>query len=97
MSEPKDVVLKKVDGCFDTEGVKRQYMPYIIEWTCPDCGERNTWDLRDQYLSYPPFNKPYDLEFYCCGGQDTDDGWEECGYIGQKKAIVRLTLEFVDQ
>lgn len=95
MSDPKDVVLTDAEGGFDSEGSKRTYMPYILEWTCPDCGYKNVWDLRSDYLSYPVFGKVEDLTLYCNGGEDTADGWEECGYEGKVKAIARLTLELV--
>jgi C4-type Zn-finger protein len=47
------------------EGKKRQHAPYIIEWTCPDCGDECTLDLTDNYISYPTFGD-WEEDYLCC-------------------------------
>lgn len=48
------------------EGKKRQYMPYELEWECPECREKNVHKFyKYDYLSYPTFGKPYEVELLC--------------------------------
>jgi rubrerythrin len=48
------------------EGEKRQRVPYIIEWTCPKCGENHVRDFAgDHYLSNPIWGEPSTEHLYC--------------------------------
>jgi len=47
------------------EGKKRQYLPYTVEWTCPQCGSDKVTDLTETYLSYPVWGEQYDIPLFC--------------------------------
>jgi len=58
-------------GCSE----KRFYLPCKITDSCPECGRVVTLDLEDTHpLSYPTFNAPQDVVFYCI---DWDEDGEE--------------------
>lgn len=85
---PRKVELERAwfrDGNYRA-GDKRQYMPYLLRWTCPQ-GHDNVWDMRDEYLSYPEVGKVED-HFVCCNE-------EGCGYEGTVKLKFDLSLEVV--
>lgn len=44
---------------------KRFYMPIAIKAKCPKCKSDMIRDFKDQYLSYPIFNKDIEEYFYC--------------------------------
>lgn len=45
---------------------KRFYLPGIkVSDQCPKCGETNCWNGNDEYISYPPFGTPFELDFCC--------------------------------
>lgn len=46
-------------GKYGGEGQKRHYLPgWKLTWTCPACGNKNTRDLGDDYLSHPNIDAP---------------------------------------
>lgn len=50
--------------------VKRFYLPgYELTDECPKCKATTTYDLEDNYLSYPTANKPTRFNF-CCSNCD---------------------------
>lgn len=72
------------------EGVemdKRTHLPIKVHDDCPQCGQKNTIDLTDQYLSYPIPGKPYDLGFYC----------DNCEHEWQIKVRLKVALELVEE
>lgn len=49
----------------DLEGAKRQRIPAVITWLCPECGEERETDLSEKYLSYPKWGEPMKLRVFC--------------------------------
>lgn len=52
-------------------GVKRFYLPLVIETNCPHCNEVNRSDFEDNYLSYPTTNKKEPI-YVCCVSCDKE-------------------------
>jgi C4-type Zn-finger protein len=46
------------------EGAKRQYMPFTIKWTCPNCG-RACETGEDWYLAYPKLGGVNRVNLWC--------------------------------
>jgi len=46
-------------------GRKRQYLPYVLEWECPECGEQRETDLSEKYLSYPTWGEFLKIPLFC--------------------------------
>lgn len=70
----------------ESEGDKRQYAPYILDWTCGDCRTVRHLDFRQSYLSYPKFDAVNAIHLYC----------ETCGSESTVQAKVSLVLELVE-
>lgn len=66
--------------------VKRLYLPILVRSQCPKCEGWVIRDLTDNYLSYPPVGKPFDLGFY----HDCPDGsaHEWSAYV-----VLKVTLD----
>jgi hypothetical protein len=47
------------------EGEKRQRLPCVLEWECPECGEEKETDFTDRYLSYPTWGEPMEIGIFC--------------------------------
>lgn len=47
------------------EGKKRQYLPYILKWECPECGQQMETNLTEKYLSYPVWGESLDVPLFC--------------------------------
>ena len=76
---PIDVKLEAVEGS------------YSVSWVCPDCGEKNGRDLRE--VLSPTLGAPtIELDVYCVGGEDGEDGWEECGYYDSVKLLIEIKV-----
>lgn len=72
------------------QGKKRQYMPYKLEWECPECGEENIHNFSEYlYLSYPKFGEPYEVGLYC----DNDECGEDMEPIKTIEVIPDLKME----
>lgn len=68
--------------------IKRLYLPeFTLESACTECGRMIVKDFEDEYLSYPPMNKPFDMIFWCGG-----DG---CGHEHIRKVRLGVSLTFV--
>ncbi len=52
--------------------IKRFYIDLVITKDCPNCGKKVTYDLSDNYISYPAEDDI--LTFYCWDGCDHE--WE---------------------
>jgi hypothetical protein len=59
-----DVAVTNRAEPFEVE-VKRFYVPAVVACDCPNCGERVTHDMENDYLSYPVANEPFDHGMYC--------------------------------
>ena len=70
---------------FETD-VKRFRWGGKLTRACPKCGTRRTLDgMRDDYLSYPTANEPFDLGFYC----------HECDHEWSVRVVLHVHLEAV--
>lgn len=70
---------------FDVE-VKRFYVPGLkFMDDCPKCNKGVVMDLARDYLSYPSFNEPNAIRFYC---QDCDAEWS-------RDILLELTVRAV--
>ena len=49
----------------EMEGEKRQYLPYVLEWECPECGEQRETDLSEGYLSYAVWGEFLEIPLFC--------------------------------
>lgn len=86
--------LERVEGEETIVGDKRQYLPYYLDWKCPDCGTTNTCDLRGggrhgTYLSYPKWGEETTIPLLC----------NECDHIEpvvELSVIPNITLEMAD-
>lgn len=76
--------LERIKECY-IEGAKRQYMPYNIVWTCPNCDIDFVDDLTDQYLSYPQFGIS-EFHHLCC---------RECTYECEIEVLPEISLKLV--
>jgi hypothetical protein len=47
------------------EGKKRQRLPYVIEWECPECRQRKETDLQDTHLLNPVWGEGYEVPLFC--------------------------------
>lgn len=47
------------------EGEKRQYVPVVVNWVCPQCKQPRKMDLTKRYLMYPVFGEPFEQTLYC--------------------------------
>jgi hypothetical protein len=65
-------------------GEKRCHLPIVATETC-SCGHVMRQDLEDDYLSYPDFNEPMPLTFYC----------GDCGVETRRQVIIRVRMEEV--
>lgn len=65
-------VNKTSENAFEIN-VKRFYLPFEINWTCPNCKEKGKQDLNHDYLSYPIAGKPFTHTLYCydCDHEET--------------------------
>ena len=59
------IKIVKNEGVHFNIDVKRFYMPYSINWECPNCKECYSEDLNEQYLSHPTTGTPIDFDVYC--------------------------------
>jgi hypothetical protein len=57
---------------------KRCYLPFLLETTCPTCGEAVSSNLTEDYLNYPTLNEFNKIPFYC---EKDDKSWEELIFI----------------
>lgn len=57
--------LRKVERDISLQGSKRQYLPYLLEWECPECGGKNTTDFRQNYISYPVWGEETTVPLFC--------------------------------
>jgi len=96
---PPIVLVTDTDGY--VEGDKRQYIPAIIEWKCPQCGEQHVRNYyNDYYLSYPKIagatqDKPLEIEetFYC----DTcEEAGRDCEFDVKMQVRLQLSMEVVN-
>lgn len=58
------IKIKKIKNS-SIEGDKRQYIPYILYWTCKDCQKEHKKDFTKDYFSYPPFSEWFEYTLYC--------------------------------
>ncbi len=68
--------------------MKRCYLPFEVTATCPECKARITRYLSDDYVGYPPVNKPFDLDMYHDEVIDDEDVHHEWSV----QVILRMTL-----
>ena len=54
----------KIEGSQEIE-IKQFYLPVVIKDECPKCGNEVSYDLEDQYLSYPILNKAENIDLEC--------------------------------
>jgi hypothetical protein len=47
------------------EGKKRQRLPYVIEWKCPECRQQKETDLQDTHLLNPVWGEEYEVPLFC--------------------------------
>jgi hypothetical protein len=76
--------------------IKRFYFPAILTSNCPECGEEVVKDGRNQYISWPSFNKPQEVHFYHEAEVDLGNG--EKDYIDHEWSetiLIKLILEAV--
>ena len=59
-------ITRKSGRCASID-VKRFYTPFVIEASCPQCGERVKRDCDDHYFSYPPLGVPFNEGMWCSG------------------------------
>lgn len=69
---------------------KRFYVPGVTLWSpCPVCGSESALDLDGDYLSHPDVGEPYDVNFWCEGG-DSEEAHEPEEWTDQ--VVVGITL-----
>lgn len=67
-------------------GVKRLYVPFIVEWDCPECKEKNTTNYGDGWqpiCTEEPIEKWSSEYLYC----------NNCDYEKHFKYKVSLSME----
>ena len=47
------------------EGKKRQRLPYVLKWDCPECGKQRETDLTEKYLSCPVWGNDALVPLFC--------------------------------
>ena len=72
-------------GLTTDKGKKRQYAPFTLTADC-DCGEKCEYDFSMDYLSYPTFGEPCQVEVYC----------PECEVVFLPTVVLDLTMELVE-
>ncbi len=80
--------IEKHDGSGSLD-IKRCYLPFVLFDTCPTCGLEVAKDLGSDYLSYPVFGKPEEVDFYHY------DEEAEVEHEWTRKVIIGLTMEEV--
>lgn len=63
---------------YETQGDKRQYLPFVLTDTCDACGEDVVLDLRQEYLPYPRIGSLESIVFACPCGRE----WRRLVRIG---------------
>lgn len=53
--------------------VKRFYLPFEINWECPNCKTSFSEDLNHHYLSYPDAGIPFVYDLYCTECEHEDE------------------------
>ena len=66
--------------------IKRFYLPLVIKDKCPNCDGDITYDLGEQYLSYPILNEPETIGI-CC---------EACDLEFEKTVTLSLSIDIGD-
>ena len=74
--------IENLPGAFASD-TKRFYMPAKLEMPCPKCHTVLKQDLREDYFSYPNFNKPFDHNLYCA----------TCDDEREVMLVVKISLE----
>lgn len=72
-------------GLTTDAGKKRQYAPYTLSAEC-DCGEECEYDFSMDYLSYPTFGAPYEVELWC----------PVCDAVYMATVVLNLRMELVE-
>jgi len=66
------------------EGDKRQHIPYVLEWVCPECAVIHKIDFTRDHLSYPEFGgEPAEAYLYCGEG--------DCDYESTVNISLKIT------
>jgi rubredoxin len=60
-----NVPSKNIDDSIKFSCSKKQYMPIILEWHCPNCGALRLKDYTKTYLDYPILGFIYVDDLYC--------------------------------
>lgn len=70
---------------------KRFYVPGVtLKANCPKCGAECERDLGGNYLSYPEYNSPIEIDLFCNEECDPDGG----GFVAGK-IMLKLSVEIV--
>jgi hypothetical protein len=69
----------------DSQLEKRQYLPFVVTATCPQCKHPVVRDLRADYMSYPLVGYAEPLHF----GHAIDGEWHEWSVT----VVIGFTLE----
>lgn len=77
--------IEKNEGSVELK-IKRCYLPFKISDTCPHCGNEDSVDLEENYLSNPTLGEPIGF-FFCCS---------ECEYEWIKNIVVDITIKEAD-
>jgi len=89
---PTDCRIRRSGTCDDaTHGDRRQQLPYVIEWVCPECGADRTHDLNSSCLLTPRWGEPTIVSLFC-----TDCDVHEPTATVQVIPDVTLRLSIVD-
>lgn len=79
------IISSKPTGEID---VKRFYLDgVVVSGNCPKCKEPVELDLGEQYLSYPPMNKPFKESMYC----------QECDHEFEVKLRVNISVDLIEE
>lgn len=68
------------------EGAKRQPIPVVIHWNCPECGEERETDLRKHYLLYPEWGEQVEVPGFCLDCDEVEP-------VRMLTVVPRLTVE----